>query len=41
MRELSHGIRFDSFVDDFLMLANQLAKFRKYGVVHFRDPSQG
>jgi hypothetical protein len=27
MRELGHCIRFDSFVDDLFMLANQLAKF--------------
>lgn len=41
MRELGHCIRFDSFVDDLFMLANQLAKFYKYGIVHFRYPSKG
>src|SRR5882724_12150684 len=41
MRELGHPVRFDSFVDDLFMLANQLAKFCKYGIVHFRYPSEG
>src|SRR5882724_6918910 len=41
MRELGHCIRFDSFVDDLFMLANQLAKFCKNGIVHFRYPSEG
>ena len=41
MRELGHCIRFDSFVDDLFMLANQLAKFCKYRIVHFRYPSEG
>jgi len=41
MRELGHPIRFDSFVDDLFMLGNQLAKFRKYKIVHFRYPSEG
>src|SRR5437762_1991053 len=36
MRELVHGTRFDGFVDDLFMLANQLAKFCKCGIVHFR-----
>lgn len=41
MRELGHCIRLDSFVDHFFVLANQLAKFWKYGIVHFRYPSEG
>jgi hypothetical protein len=41
VRELGHCIRFDSFVDGLFMLANQLAKFCKYGVVHFRYSSEG
>ena len=38
MRELGHGTRFDGFVDNLFMLANQLAKFRNCGIVHFRYP---
>ena len=41
MRKLGHCIRFDSFEDDLFMLANQLPKFCKYGIVHFRYPSEG
>src|SRR5467141_1135679 len=41
MRELGHPTRFDSLVDDLFMLANQAAKFRKFGIVHFRYPSRG
>jgi len=41
MRELGHCIRLDSFVDHFFVLANQLAKFCEYGIVHFRYPSEG
>jgi len=41
MRQLGHCMRFDSFEDDLFMLANQLAKFCKYGIVHFRYPSEG
>ena len=41
MRELGHCIRFDSFVDDLFMLANQLAKLCKCAIVQFRYPSEG
>ena len=35
MREFGHHSGLDCFVDDLFMLANQLAKFCKYGIVHF------
>jgi hypothetical protein len=38
MGELAHRTRFDSFADDLLVLADQSAKFRKLGIVHFRYP---
>jgi len=41
MGELGHCIRFDSFEDDLFMLANQLAKFCKYGSSISGYPSEG
>jgi hypothetical protein len=34
--ELGYPTRFDSFVDGLFMLADESAKFRKGGIVHFK-----
>jgi hypothetical protein len=39
MRELGHATRFGRFVHDFFVLADESAKFRKFGIVHFQNPS--
>ena len=36
VREFGHLTRFDCFVNDLFMLADQSAKFCKFGIVHFR-----
>jgi hypothetical protein len=39
MREFRYrsALDLDCFVDEFRMLADKLAKFRKIGIVHFRS----
>jgi hypothetical protein len=38
MREFELPTRVNSFVDNLFLLADQSAKFSKFGIVHFLDP---